>query len=132
MHAAGFPWLSGEAVMAGVTIALENKLIDRSQSTRFWTSPQGAIRAHPHVAHRDEWSSVQSRTFRRLRLLRGFVPAGAWQARRRAVRVDIAFGGEFYAIVDSESVGIPLDTAHAQQLIRRGRREPAWRTQSKP
>jgi proline racemase len=28
--------------------------------------------------------------------------------RNRAVRVDVAFGGAFYAIVDSEAVGIPI------------------------
>jgi proline racemase len=44
----------------------------------------------------------------------------ALQVGGRAVRVDVAFGGEFYAIVDSESVGVPVDTAHAAQLLRVG------------
>jgi proline racemase len=34
--------------------------------------------------------------------------------------VDVAFGGEFYAIVDSESVGVAIDAAHAPQLVRAG------------
>jgi proline racemase len=35
----------------------------------------------------------------------------------RTLRADIAFAGEFYAIVDSENVGIPVDGTHAAQLI---------------
>jgi proline racemase len=38
----------------------------------------------------------------------------------RTVRLDIASGGELYAIVDSESVGVPIDAAHAAQLVRAG------------
>lgn len=38
----------------------------------------------------------------------------------RRVRVDIAFGGVFYAIVDGESVGLPLDGAHLSELRRVG------------
>jgi proline racemase len=38
----------------------------------------------------------------------------------RRIRVDIAFGGAFYAIVDGESVGLPLDAAHLPELRRTG------------
>jgi proline racemase len=38
----------------------------------------------------------------------------------RSVRADVAFGGAFYAIVDSESVGLPLDAAHLPDLRRAG------------
>ena len=34
----------------------------------------------------------------------------------RALRADVAFGGAFYAIVDSESAGIPLDAGHIDHL----------------
>ena len=30
--------------------------------------------------------------------------------------MDVAFGGAFYAIVDSESVGLPIDAAHLAKL----------------
>ena len=39
----------------------------------------------------------------------------------RNVTVDIAFGGEFYAIADSEAIGIPIDMAQAAALTRMGR-----------
>ncbi len=35
-------------------------------------------------------------------------------------RVDVAFGGAFYAIVDAESVGLPIDVAHLPELRRVG------------
>jgi proline racemase len=35
-------------------------------------------------------------------------------------RADVAFGGAFYAIVDSEAVGLPIDAAHLPELRRVG------------
>ena len=37
------------------------------------------------------------------------------------MNVDIAFGGEFYAIADSEAIGIPIDMSNGTALIRMGR-----------
>ena len=38
----------------------------------------------------------------------------------RHIRADVAFGGAFYAIVDSEAVGLPIDAAHVPELRRVG------------
>jgi proline racemase len=38
----------------------------------------------------------------------------------RQVRVDVAYGGAFYAIVDGEAVGLPTDGAHVPELRRAG------------
>ena len=38
----------------------------------------------------------------------------------RAIRADVAFGGAFYAIVDSEAAGLPIDIAHLPELRRVG------------
>jgi proline racemase len=38
----------------------------------------------------------------------------------RLIRADIAFGGAFYAIVDSEAVGLPIDVRHLPELRRAG------------
>ena len=38
----------------------------------------------------------------------------------RTIRADVAFGGAFYAIVDSEAVGLPIDAAHLPELRRMG------------
>ena len=39
----------------------------------------------------------------------------------RNITVDIAFGGQFYAIADSEAIGISIDIANASALVRMGR-----------
>jgi trans-L-3-hydroxyproline dehydratase len=39
---------------------------------------------------------------------------------RRRVPADVAFGGAFYAIVDSEAVGLPIDVPHLPELRRTG------------
>jgi proline racemase len=38
----------------------------------------------------------------------------------RHIRADVAFGGAFYAIVDSEAVGLPLAVSHVPELRRLG------------
>ena len=38
----------------------------------------------------------------------------------RTIRADVAFGGAFYAIVDSEAAGLPIDAAHLPELRRMG------------
>jgi trans-L-3-hydroxyproline dehydratase len=38
----------------------------------------------------------------------------------RTIRADVAFGGAFYAIVDSEAVGLPIDAGHLSELRRVG------------
>jgi proline racemase len=118
MNAAGFPLLSGEGVIAAATIALNNKLIESASEELILDTPAGLVRARPRLAPdlprvaSVELTGVPSFVFS------AGVPL---QLGTRAIRVDIAFGGEFYAIADSESVGIPVDQAHAPQLVRMGR-----------
>ena len=38
----------------------------------------------------------------------------------RKIPVDVAFGGAFYAIVDAEAAGVPIDAAHLPELRRLG------------
>jgi proline racemase len=38
----------------------------------------------------------------------------------RKIPVDIAFGGAFYAIVDAEAAGVPIDAAHLPELRKLG------------
>jgi len=44
----------------------------------------------------------------------------AVQVSGRQVRADVAFGGAFYAIVDCEAVGLPIDVPHLPELRRVG------------
>ena len=119
MNAGGFPPVSGEAVMAAVTIAIEQKIIHVDADALYIDTPAGLLTAHPHREGRKADMPV---TGVAVTGLPGFVQAAGLpvQLGGRTVPVDVAFGGEFYAIADGEAAGIPVDTDHAPELIRTG------------
>jgi proline racemase len=116
MHAGGFPLVSGEAVIGAVTLALENKLIEGAGDELRFDTPVGVVRASPRLEG-ERVSSVA------IAGVPSFVHSAGvpLQIGTRTVTVDIAFGGEFYAIVDSEATGIPIELPNATALIRMGR-----------
>jgi proline racemase len=111
MHAAGFPSISGEGVIGAVTIALEHELIEGVGSDVLIDTPVGIFRARPSLATTGQIE---------LTGVPAFVNTAGLPIRigARVVTVDIAFGGEMYAIADSEAVGIPIDLTNAAALIR--------------
>ena len=118
MHAAGFPLVSGESIIAAVTIALEHGLIEGAGEEVRVDTPVGLFRARPRleaVGRRVTGVVVTG--------VPSFVHAAGLPLRvgTRNLTVDIAFGGEFYAIADSEAIGIPIEMANASALIRMGR-----------
>ena len=117
----GFGWMSGHAVIAAATIALERGLIVPGGDGRslVFDTPAGTVRAvgvWDHEGQAPKISSVALTNVPSFVMHGGVeVPLGG-----RRVRADIAFAGEFYAIVDGESVGVPLDAAHVPELRRVG------------
>ena len=116
MHAAGFPNISGEGVIGAVTLALENRLIEAAGDELRIDTPVGLMRTSP----RRDGTRVSSVA---LTCVPSFVYAGGLQLKigTRKVTVDVAFGGEFYAIADSESIGIPIEMSNGAALVRMGR-----------
>ncbi len=116
MHAAGFPLFSGESVAGAVALALANRTLHTSTEDLRVDTPGGQVGVRAGLRE-DGTGTVE------LAAMPSFVlaPAAAVRVGSRAVRLDVAFGGELYAIVDSESVGVPVDAAHAHQLVRLGR-----------
>ena len=116
MNAGGFPMVSGEAVMAATIIALEQQIIHVDSDELYIDTPAGLLTARPaqSVAGPSQARGIS------LTGLAGFVQSGALPVRfgNRTILVDVAFGGEFFAIVDSEAAGIPIDADHAPELIR--------------
>jgi proline racemase len=116
MHSAGFPLVSGEGIIGALTIAIENGLIDGVGDEVSIDTPVGLFRANLRRANgrvaSAEVTGVPS-----------FVhsPGVPLRIGPRDITVDIAFGGEFYAIADSEAIGIPIEMAHASALVRMGR-----------
>jgi proline racemase len=122
MDSGGYDTDVSEAVIATTTIALERGLLmpGGDQTAVVYDTPAGTIRARVKATHsgpapgeiRVESVTVQSRpSF----VLHGGLPL---RLRGRQVRVDIAFGGRFCVIVDSESCGVSLDGAHESDLRR--------------
>lgn len=104
MHNAGFSTMCGHGTIAVVTIAIERGLIQpRTAGAIVLDAPCGAIRTRATV--RD--GRVDSVRFENVPsfVLHGGVPV---RLGSRELRADVAFGGAFYAIVDSEAAGIPI------------------------
>src|SRR5688572_12554040 len=108
MHNEGFSTMCGHGVIAVCTIAVERNLIvvprEADGSVRITLdSPAGPI----HAAVRTDGDRVASVSFRNVP---SFVlhPAVPIRVGSRDLRVDVAFGGAFYAIVDSESAGLAV------------------------
>ena len=108
MHNEGYSTMCGHGVIAVTTIAIERNLILRPREADGTVrltldSPAGPIYATAVL----DGAAVKSVRFRNVP---SFVlhPAVPVMVGNRAVHADVAFGGAFYAIVDSEAVGIPI------------------------
>src|SRR5690348_15208621 len=109
MHNEGYSTMCGHGIIAVTTIALERGLLmpGGDGCTVVYDAPAGTVRARARLVG----SRVASVAFVNVPsfVLRGGLVV---KAAGRQVRADVAFGGAFYAIVDSESVGLPIDAAH--------------------
>ena len=119
MHAGGFAAMSGHSVVAVTTIALERGLISTEGETLAFDTVAGTVHVRARVQTHGERRRVDSVAFTNVP---SFVarPGHAVPIGTRQLRVDIAFGGLFHAIVDTEAIGIPLDPARLPELRRLG------------
>jgi proline racemase len=113
--------MCGHGIIAVTTMALERGLLmpRRADGTVVYDAPAGRIEA---VAHREPGGAASRVTRVAFRNVPSFVlHAGLRvEAAGRTLPVDIAFGGAFYALVDGEAAGLPLDSAHLPELRRVG------------
>jgi proline racemase len=120
MHALDFGALCGHGIIAVVTVAIERGLIVLPPERRqvVLDTAAGRIRAQ-YELRQDDRPRVTS-----VRYVNppAFLLAAGLRVplERRQVAVDVACCGEFYAILDAESAGLPLDAAHAPELRRLG------------
>jgi proline racemase len=121
MHNEGYSTMCGHGVIAVVTIAIERGLIvpreDRGEIVL--DTPAGRVRATAMVQSHSGVTRVKRVKFINVPsfTLQGAVPV---RLGSRDLRVDVAFGGAFYAIVDSESAGIPISPERLVDLRRAG------------
>jgi proline racemase len=150
MHNEGYSTMCGHGVIAITTIAIERGLIMAGPvppssggplepgdgTTIVYDAPAGTIRARARLgatsaanALHDGDAAGVGNPERRVRVdavsflnVPSFVLHAGMIVKlaSRTIRADIAFGGAFYAIVDSEAVGLPIDAAHLPELRRIG------------
>src|SRR5262245_37314496 len=125
MHNEGYSTMCGHGVIAVTTIALERGLLmpGGDGATVVYDSPAGTIRAQARWADgADAPDSVRRVDTVSFVNVPSFVLHGGLLVKlgTRQLRADVAFGGAFYAIVDSEAVGLPIDIAHLPELRRVG------------
>ena len=124
MHNEGYSTMCGHGVIAVTTIAVERGLIagpnftPGSEDTALvLDTPAGTVHARARVVGSGDQPRVDSVAFIN-------VPSFVYSAGHvvklgtRELRVDIAFGGAFYAIVDTEAIGIPLEVHRLPELRR--------------
>jgi proline racemase len=118
----GYPHLAMPGVIAAARAASEHGLVsaratdDHVERRLVFDTPAGTISARTRrddVAPRDVVVGG----------VRAFVQAHGVSVPLpgRAVPVDVAFSGEFYALVDGEAAGVVLDSGHVADLRRLGR-----------
>ena len=109
MHNAGYSTMCGHGIIAVVTIALERELLTIDDLSRdiVLDTPAGTVEAR--ATYRDATSETRVDRVSFVNVP-SFVLHGGLRVRLsdRSVPVDVAFGGAFYAIVDSEASGVPL------------------------
>jgi proline racemase len=117
MHNEGYSTMCGHGVIAVTTMALERGLLmpGGDGTSIVYDAPAGTIRAKAKL----NGTRVESVSFVNVP---SFVLHGGIIVKlaSRTIRADVAFGGAFYAIVDSEAVGLPIDAGHLSELRRVG------------
>jgi trans-L-3-hydroxyproline dehydratase len=126
MHNEGYSSMCGHGIVAVTTIALERGLLvpGGDGATIVYDAPAGTIRATARMRARTDRQGLDDVRVDSVAFLNvpSFVLHGGLTVKlaSRTIRADVAFGGAFYAIVDSEAVGLPIDAAHLSDLRRVG------------
>jgi trans-L-3-hydroxyproline dehydratase len=119
MHNEGWSTMCGHGIVAVTTIAIERDLIWPGGPALVLDSPAGPVEATATVSERDGHRRVSAVRFRN-------VPSFVFEAglpvklAGRTLLVDVAFGGAFYAVVDAESAGLPVEAGRLDELKRLG------------
>jgi proline racemase len=126
LHNEGYSTMCGHGIIAVTKIALERGLITAPRAADgtiriTLDAPAGPIEATAIVAQGFSPADLTV-TSVRFRNVPSFVlhPGVIVRVGNRDVRADVAFGGAFYAIVDSEAVGIPVVPQRLADLRRVG------------
>ena len=128
----GYAALSGHGIIAVTTIAIESGLLFSRQGSEpeprvAFDTAAGTVHVRARLQSRGDRQIVDSVVFTNVP---SFVVSGGHTVRlgagrgeskgARELRVDVAFGGVFSAIADTEAIGIPLTPSRLPELRRLG------------
>ncbi len=125
LHNEGYSTMCGHGIIGLVTVAIECGMIEAKSTIRLDT-PAGRVTAAPHM----KGDRVTSVSFENVA---SFVADQACtvdvadlgtdnRGTSRTVRYDLCFGGAFYAVCDSEPLGLDLDATDYRTAIDYGTR----------
>ena len=124
MDGSGFPSISGHGIIAAATIAVARDLfVSRdgpgADIRMAFDTPAGVVHTVVHAEGQGSERRIHSVVFTNVP---AFVHAAAHPVRvgTRELRVDVAFAGLFYAIVDTEATGVALRAERLPDLRRLG------------
>ncbi|MDQ3068939.1 MAG: proline racemase family protein [Acidobacteriota bacterium] len=116
MHNEGYSTMCGHGIIAVTTLLIERFEQYKDARTITFDAPAGQIRARAVVHERKDGSRrVERVAFTNVPsfVLAAGVPV---TARGRTFRVDVAYGGAFYAICDAEAAGLGVRSASLHDL----------------
>jgi trans-L-3-hydroxyproline dehydratase len=115
MHNEGWSTMCGHGIIAVTTIAIERSLIAPAVDEIRYDTPAGPVTARASIAQTRDGLRVEQVSFVNVPsfvIAAGLrVPVGG-----RTLPVDVAFGGAFYAIVDAEAAGVPVQADRLPEL----------------
>ena len=124
MDGSGFPSISGHGIIAAATIAVARELFVSRDAPGAdvriaFDTPAGVVHTVIRAEGRGADRRIHSVVFTNVP---AFVHTAAYPVRvgTRELRVDVAFAGAFYAIVDTEATGIALRAERLNDLRRLG------------
>ena len=124
MDGSGYPRISGHGIIAAATIAVARDLFvsrdDEGTDVRIvFDTPAGVVHALVHADGQGADRRIHSVVFTNVP---AFVHTAAYPVRvgTRELRVDVAFAGLFYAIVDTEATGVALRAERLSDLRKLG------------
>ncbi|MDQ3554058.1 MAG: proline racemase family protein [Chloroflexota bacterium] len=128
MHNEGFSTMCGHGIIAITTALIEERLspVTLPETTIRFETPAGLVTARAHVRAADgsgpEVERVRFDNVPSYLAARdvGVRPEGMDLPERKVLRVDIAFGGAYYGIVEASDLGLRVTSAEIERLTRAG------------
>ena len=118
MHNEGYSTMCGHAVIALTRLVVESGMLPPNKFEILFDVPCGRISAVAHMAD----GEVKASSFQNVPSYVVLSEAKIDVPGLGGVRLDIAYGGAYYAIVDAVALGLGLDAANTDRLIDHGRR----------